>query len=516
MTLQPGIIISALCLFIASTVFAQDYPPPPPSSAETDADKTGFLALAHTGSSPFSPPEDDDTLFVVDSGSGLDTGCTYRGGGPLRIKLKVKRVVGAVGGDGYLSDPSDLVSRGLISAKAKLLLPVFDIDVNGAPGYPPEVDRILFNGHDLGTLTGDNNIWKLNSFEVPIAWVKFPARGAAGAAPTPADNEIQINIDEASGSAQNWCMSVDWAQLQFKAIAPILLVHGTNATSTSWEPNFTAFFGNAGAPWSNDINLTKNGPILGNGRELARRVTELAASFGAKQVHLIGHSKGGLDTRAYLNNHYQPKEVKVLSVNTLGTPHHGTIVSDIIVARRTTVDPESSDADIKYLMDKGYWFLSTPEPPALNNQTTAAMARFNTDYPSIPSDIRFYNFGGDADLDNSGVISAAESLPLLPASLPNGMASTAATAMYNAIGRIATISITPGTRGPWGLNHFTSIEVASTNTPFHENDLVTSVPSAHAPGGEYVETREGNHSSIKSTDLAQKIFDRIKSDYPIQ
>lgn len=469
----------------------------------------------HIGSSPFSPPDEEDTLFVVDSGSGLDTGCTFRSGGPLRINVRVKRVVGDVGGDGYLTDAAGLVSRGLLAPKAKIILPVFDIDVNGAPGFPPEVDRISFNGHDLGTLSGDNNIWKLNSFEVPIEWVKFPARSTSGA-PAPANNEIRIDIDQASGADQNWCMSVDWVQLQFSAVAPVLLVHGTNAAADSWEPDFTAFFGASRAPWSNDINLTPNGSILGNGRELSNRVRALAATFGAKKVHLICHSKGGLDTRAYLNNHYDPDTVKVLSVTTLGTPHRGTIVSDIIVAGRTTEDPESSDADIEYLIDHDYWFLSTPQPPAINDQMTAAMARFNATYPSVPSDVKFYNYGADADLNNNGAITAAEALPLIPGAVPDGTAAAAATAMYRAIGRIASISITPGTRGPWGLNQFTSIEVATTNQPFHENDLVTSVPSSRAPSGTYLGTRNGNHSSMKSQVLAQTILNRIKSDYPIR
>jgi triacylglycerol lipase len=502
--------VLTLILLVAVPLFAQD------SRGNQGKFRLETNTHSHTGSSPFSPPDEDDTLFVVDSGSGLDTGCTYRSGGPLRINVRVKRVVGEVGGDGYLADPQGMIARGLISPKAKLILPVYDIDVNGAPGYPPEVDRVFFNGHDLGTLTGDNNIWKLNSFEVPIEWVKFPAPGANGAAPTPANNELRISIDEASGGQENWCMSVDWVQIQFGAVAPILLVHGTNADSSSWEPDFTAFFGNSRAPWSNDIDLTPNGSILGNGRELSNRVRQLAAGFGAKKVHLICHSKGGLDTRAYLNNHYDPRTVKVLSVYTLGTPHRGTIVSDIIVARRTTEDPESSDPDIEYLMSHDYWFLSTPQPPAINNQMTSAMAAFNATYPSVPSGVRFYNYGGDADLNNTGRISAAEALPLIPGGVPDGMASAAATAMYRAIGRIASISITPGTRGLWGLNHFTSIEVAATNTPFHENDLVTSVPSSKSPGGTYLGTREANHSSIKSNALAQLILNRIKSDYPIR
>jgi triacylglycerol lipase len=504
--------LPVLCLVIllsAPVLFAQD------SHTSPAPDRLRAQAASHSGSSPFNPPDEDDTLFVSDTGGGLDTGCTFRTGGPLRIKIEVKRYVGPISGNGYLTDPQGLVSRGLLTPKAKLILPVFDIDVNGAPGLPPEVDRIFFNGHDLGTLSGDNNIWKQNSFEVPIEWVKFPAQGAPGSTPTPANNELVVSIDEASGGQENWCMSVDWVEIKFGAIAPILLVHGTNANSTSWDPNFTAFFRGSRAPWSNDINLTPNGSILGNGRELANRVRQLARSFGAKKVHLIGHSKGGLDTRAYLNNNYDPRSVKVLSVYTLGTPHHGTIVSDIIVARRTTVDAESSDPNISYLMNNDYWFLSTPQPPAINNQMTTSMARFNATYPNVPSGVKFYNYGADADLNNDGRIAAAETEPLIPASTPNFIAAAAGNAMYNAIGRIAAISVTPGARW-FGLNRFTSIEVASYNNVFHYNDLVTSIESAVSPGGNYLGTRNGNHSSMKSAALAQQILNRIKSDYPIR
>lgn len=471
---------------------------------------------AHFGTSPFTPREEDDGRFVVDQGSGLDTGCTYRSGGPFRIHLLVKRFVGPVGGNGTLSDPAGLVSRGLVSAMAHIRLPAFDVDVNGGP--PAEVDRVFFNGHDLGTLTGDNNIWKLNEFDVPISWVKFPSMGAPGSAPTPGDNLIQVNIDEACAPDECWCTSIDWVEIEFGAVAPIFLVHGTNAQSDSWDPNFTAFFRASGAPWSNDINLQANGSILANGQLLADRLTDLATSFGAKKCHIIAHSKGGLDTRAYLNNRYDPDKLKVLSAYTLSTPHHGTIVSDIIVAKRAATNPESTNPDLQYLIDHDYWFISTPQEPAIGNQTTANMAAFNAMYPGVPGNILFYNYGADADRNHNGLIEAGETAELLPGFLPNGTAAAAGTAMYRAIGNTASILVTVGSRPGriWGMNTFTSIDVASANSSFAVNDLVTSASSAHSPGGIYITTLDANHSSMKSTALATTILQRILSDFPIR
>jgi triacylglycerol lipase len=502
-------LFTAVLLFLPSFLTAQD-------SREQNRFQIAPNTHTHSGSSPFSPRDEDDTLFVVDSGGGLDTGCTFRGGGPLHIQLKVKRYVGDVGSDGYLRDPGTMKSRGYISPKAKIRFPAYDIDVNGAPGAPPEVDRIFFNGHDLGTLTGDNNIWKLNSFEVPIEWVKFPARGSAGSPPTPAINDIQINIDEAGVPYEYWCMAVDWVEIEFSAIAPVFMVHGTNANSTSWDPHFTAFFGRTPVPSSNQINLEENGSILGNGRMLANQLQALATSFGAKKCHILAHSKGGLDTRAFLNNHYDPDKLKVLSVYTLSSPHHGTIISDITVAARAATNPESSNPDINFLVTHDYSWLDTPQQPALGDQTTVAMAAFNSRFPSVPGSVRFYNYGADADLNNDREISTAEATELITG-VPF-VASAIATHMYRAIGNVASILVVRGTRPGriWGTNTFTAIEVDSPTMIFQENDLVVSVNSARSPMGTFLAQLNANHSSMKTENLAQTILTRIVSDFPNQ
>lgn len=515
MTKSCAIRILSLVLLTPEALRAQDWN----TSAPVNSPAALATAVAHTGTSPFSPREEDDTRFIIDAGSGLDTGCTYRSGGPLKISLPIKRYVGPTSSDGTLRDPQGLVSSKLISAKAHLRLPAFDVDIHGGSGIPPEVDRIFFNGHDLGTLTGDNAIWKLNEFEVPIEWVKFPTAGTAGTPPIPAINLIEIHIDEASAPSQNWCTSIDWVEIEFNAVAPIFLVHGTHAQSDTWAPHFTEFFSTSGAPWSNDINLKKDGSILGNGALLATRLQELATSFGAKKCHVIAHSKGGLDTRAYLNQHYTPEKLTVLSVYTLSTPHHGTILSDLMVAKRAATDPESSNANLEFLIKNdgliaGFF---TPQEPAISDQTTAHMGQFNKDYPSIPGGIRFYNYGAAADTNNSQTIETAETAEMLP-NKENAFFSAAATgsAMYRTIGNTASIKITVGSKPGriWGVNTFTAIEVASLNSPFAKNDLVVSLASAQAPTGSYLGTEEANHSSIKSTTLATTILKRIVADFP--
>lgn len=159
--------------------------------------------------SPFDPPEKD--VFVTDGSPGLDTGCTFNDSplNPLTIDVMVDRFVGDVDARGYLRDPVPLISAGIIPASVEILLPAYDIDFNGAA--PPERDELLFNGESLGFLTGENNIWKLNSFRVDIRKIKFPARPAPGGAVVPVANRVQVRIDTLG--VQRWCTSVDWVAL---------------------------------------------------------------------------------------------------------------------------------------------------------------------------------------------------------------------------------------------------------------------------------------------------------------
>src|SRR5688572_29274082 len=107
--------------------------------------------LSEVGPNPslIAPLKPNDTRFVENAGNGLDTGCTFRPGGPLVISLPITRVVGA-NGDGSTISLQDMKDSGVLSSKAKLRLPAFDVDLEGAPGVPPELDLILFNGVQIG------------------------------------------------------------------------------------------------------------------------------------------------------------------------------------------------------------------------------------------------------------------------------------------------------------------------------------------------------------------------------
>ena len=54
---------------------------------------------------------------------------------------------------------------------------------------------------------------------------------------------------------------------------------------------------------------------------IARRIDEVLAATGAAQVILVGHSMGGLASRAYLRRHGPARVARLV---TLGSPHQGT------------------------------------------------------------------------------------------------------------------------------------------------------------------------------------------------
>nr|MBA2749441.1 hypothetical protein [Tatlockia sp.] len=166
------------------------------------------VLAAHSGSAPTDPSKPDDENFIVDTDSGLDTGCTGRDGSPLVFKVKIDRYVGETNGDGTLKESQKLITNKVVSTAAHLTMPAYDIDFSDR-----ELDEVYFNGHKLDTpLQGSNGTWQENEFTIPIEWVKFPtARGVNGEKPIAAENEIRVDIDT---RGEGWCASIDWAEIR--------------------------------------------------------------------------------------------------------------------------------------------------------------------------------------------------------------------------------------------------------------------------------------------------------------
>ena len=79
-------------------------------------------------------------------------------------------------------------------------------------------------------------------------------------------------------------------------------------------------------------------------RMVADKIEGLASKHGIERFHIIGHSKGGLVARRYVQHYGGDKRVK--SVITLGTPHHGTPTAALGVALMGFGALSSSPADL--------------------------------------------------------------------------------------------------------------------------------------------------------------------------
>lgn len=317
---------------------AQAAPPGPPedrpdtaSDAQPDArpgDRPGDTAGAlpepqqvspnHYGSSPFPPREPNDSLFVVDEGPGLDTGCTYRSGSPLEFDIEVDRVLGE-------AERDQLLANGLISTTASLRMPAYDVDFAGAPGVHPERDRVLFNDKVVPEewLTGDDGVWKMNHFQVPIDWVMFAEDPGEGGTAEPVANTITIEIDTLNDE-DTWCTSIDWAELSFTMPRPTAFAHGILSEGEIWKAPWAAELAATGIYTDHDLDMGRLDSISANAEKIGVVVDRNRERYGVDSINLVVHSKGGLDSR-----HYVEENDGVDRIVQLGTPNAGSPLADL-------------------------------------------------------------------------------------------------------------------------------------------------------------------------------------------
>ena len=395
--------------------FAQDTPSPEtryrPSNVRT---------------SPFAPPENTDRSFSTDKAPKLDTGCIFRSSGPIIFNIEVKRYLGSLKGDETLEHVQELVRNGLISSEVELIIPAFDVDSGGAPqGTQPELDKVSVNGFEVGFLRGQNNQWVLNSFKIPIEKIKFASKGTNGGAPTGGVNEIRIDIDTAN-SNEVWCTSIDWGAQTFRAMSPVILIHGNASEGAFFDRQGFAGIIDATTQtmgelktkkivYDNSINIPADSTEANGGR-LNALIPAIVRQWGAKNVHLIAHSKGGLDAREYLAKHQytHDEDFKVLSLTTLGTPHNGTILADLMMERGNAADNVGILGRLKFEGFPAYTqamaaiadnFLRNDGHPHL---TTGAVSNFNQGNLSLlDRNITFNTIGADADLNSNGRIDSS-------------------------------------------------------------------------------------------------------------
>jgi triacylglycerol lipase len=106
---------------------------------------------------------------------------------------------------------------------------------------------------------------------------------------------------------------------------PLLLIHGYQCNRAFWfwqrpllEAAGWVVATHSLEPVYSDIDAYAEG--------IARRIDEVLAATGAPQLILVGHSMGGLASRAYLRRHGVAKVARLV---TLGSPHQGTLLASL-------------------------------------------------------------------------------------------------------------------------------------------------------------------------------------------
>lgn len=477
-----------------------------------------FLVLATSlcvfgqTSSPFAPPQGRLGVYVLNSGGGLDTGCTFRSGSPLIVRVTVPAPFNSnqLNSDGTLKDPSKLTSKGILGSFANVRFPVYDIDSGAATyGYAPEVDNVSFNGKFKKVLSGFNNTWTDDSLSVPIGEVKFASDVSPGAV-----NELRVDIDQGNiGSGEYWCMAIDWVSVEFDAAAPYALLHGINDDDSCWtegsSPGVLTAMDDYGVLYRR-FRTGKNGSVAANAADLNTQINAWMNSLKIDRLHIIAHSKGGLDAQML---YALSPPFKILSLSTFSTPHLGSAVADVDAIRRASADDKVENGTDPGGLVRSYldsWSVGlasglgqSPQPPGIDDLTTYAATAALTagQRGNVPNT---FSIGANADTNGNNVLDNAEINPYPPIARDGLRMSWGIMRNVVSVVSVGTRTV-PGRL--WGTR--TVLDYRTTAGGPFDNDIVVTVNSAH-PGYTTAVQRAfgGNHATVKNPGLVRQVMDR--------
>lgn len=216
-----------------------------------------------------------------------------------------------------------------------LVLSAWDVDETGVGEGSglPEVDMVYFNGHYVGKLTGDNDVWSINAFRINPTWV------IGGTSQNPGANIIEIYVDvlEVNTYYENWAVQIDYGALSSATSSANGVGFSTNYTDWGQDTNGNGLYeylvvqatvniepGNSGNYAMNGVLTTANGVQIVWDSENAYLYTgentvylyfdgETINSFGVDGpyyltntvVYNVGNpSINGWVVDAYTTNHY--------------------------------------------------------------------------------------------------------------------------------------------------------------------------------------------------------------------
>ncbi len=475
-------------------------------------------------------PKADDRTFVYVDDEELSADETYVANGTngLGVTRYAGLTIDSPNG-GQLVHAWELKSAEL-ATDATLTIVAWGVQVGSS-------HAVYFNG---GAKRGDLQVspdctWSSTTFPIPLEDVKFPgARGDNGQKPVAEPNEVKIVV-----GGTPTCLRFRAAILSVKLMSPIILIHGNNQEGSFFvDRGFTAGLDQKHLLWDNSINLPTN-PREVNARRLNDNpdgpneadIPAILTSFGVDGVHLVAHSKGGLDAREYLERYYPSRKCvggvapgaecstdfpcegegavckrpfDVLSLTTLSTPHNGSVLADIAEERLKAIKnlDRVEYPEFPFFTEKVAAANEGPLPdigrPDLQTTTCGDFNFTNGPYMSskLAATMTFNAVGADADLNGNGQIDSVpdeyaalreESTELMNKYNTYGkrwMATAAVETIYWILRNVPTIKVTRKSRDKMGgqiggMEWYTIIEEAPNSDPTPlPNDTFVTVSSA--------------------------------------
>ena len=144
-----------------------------------------------------------------------------------------------------------------------------------------------------------------------------------------AARSMRMFVDEVLAIGMSWpLMVLHRLVLRDPASAPCarptILVHGVLVNDGVWF-GFRRHLIRAGVRGVYTVNYgPPHADIEHYAAQLAAKISAVRAATGAERVVLVGHSMGGLVSRAYLRRYGTANVDRII---TIGTPHHGSVLA---------------------------------------------------------------------------------------------------------------------------------------------------------------------------------------------
>jgi triacylglycerol lipase len=136
-----------------------------------------------------------------------------------------------------------------------------------------------------------------------------------------------------------------------------------------------------------------------NALSLKHRIFEVLDKTGKDKINIIGHSRGGTEAR-YMISVLEMGE-QTASLTTLGTPHHGSVLADIIVGKLPV-----GQLMVARLVNLFARMMGDESPDSLRaalSVTTEAMAQFNRDVQDHP-DVYYQSYAGHVNKSHGNLM----------------------------------------------------------------------------------------------------------------